>query len=496
MFELLGLDPGQPAPRLGEWLRRCVHPEDRDRVGALLADWSRAGQGPLEVEYRCIRPSDGSLRWLVTRGAVAIDGETGERRVEGVLMDITEHQEALLRLREAAERVAATSAAVGLGVWEIPGPGQPGRWDANMFRLRGVESGPREVSTEEIASFLHPEDREAVIAEQTRWLGSGLPWRKEIRIVRPDGSERWLASWSSPVLDAQGNEQRRIGLNWDVTEVRQAEQALRERERAVAESRAKSRLMSRVSHVLRTPLNAVLGFTQLLRDGAADADPTRRALWLAHIDDAGRHLLELIDDVLDLSRADAGQLRLSLQPVVLEDAVRGALPMLATLAEERSVTLVAPETVAGVVTADPVRLRQILLNLLSNAVKYNRPGGRVWIETAPRQDGVVLSVCDSGHGIDPARRRDLFEPFNRLGAEASNIEGTGIGLAIVKALAEAMQGRVSVHSAPGSGTRFEVELPRSDAPAAADPAAAPSGPTSPPDWEGAAGRVLYIEDDL
>ncbi|MBP6776951.1 MAG: PAS domain-containing protein [Piscinibacter sp.] len=497
MFDLLGLAADQPALRLGEWLRRCVHPDDRQRAGARLVPWSRDGVGSIEVEFRCLRADGASERWLVARGAVEVDAATGARRVEGVLMDITEHKQALLRLREAAERVELASAAVGLGVWEIPGPGQPGRWDANMFRLRGVQSEPREVSTDEIASFLDPQDRDAVMAEQSAWLGSGLPWRRELRIRRPDGKIRWLASWSSPILDADGREQRRIGLNWDITEVREAEEVMRERERAVAESRAKSRLMSRVSHELRTPLNAVLGFTQLLREGAAADDAERRARWLEHIDGAGRHLLELIDDVLDLSRADAGELRMNLQPVALQAAVRAALPMLAAAARERDVALADPDLLPGVVSADPVRLRQVLLNLLSNAIKYNRPGGRVWVQSERVQGGVRLSVCDSGRGIAEERLHDVFEPFNRLGAEASSIEGTGIGLAIVKALVEAMHGSVAVRSRPGEGTVFDVTLPGASdaAPSAAFVDTGPAAAPLPNQRAPGASRVLYVEDD-
>ncbi|MBK6865942.1 MAG: PAS domain-containing protein [Ideonella sp.] len=501
MFELFGLDPAQPPLTIGQCLERCVHLDDRDRIAARMVPWLRDGAGALEVEFRCLHGTDGSLRWLVVRGAVAHDPTPGARRVEGVLIDITEHKQALLRLREAAERVELASTAVGLGVWEIPAPGRPARWDTNMFRLRGVASGAREVSSEEVAAFLDPADRVAVMDEQRQWLGSGLPWRKEIRIVRPDGKVRWLASWSSPILDAEGREQRRIGLNWDITEVRQAELALRERERAVAESRAKSRLLSRVSHELRTPLNAVLGFTQLLRDGSSDADPARRAAWLEHIDSAGRHLLELIDDVLDLSRADAGELRLQLQPVLLVDAVRSTLPMLAAAAEERAVALVVPPELPGRVLADPVRLRQVLLNLLSNAIKYNRPGGSVWVESHCLQGRVEFRVRDDGPGIAPARLGSVFEPFNRLGAEGSAVEGTGIGLAIVKAIVEAMQGRVAVRSEPGSGTVFEVELPEAaaqspaTAPRADGGAAAVADAGAPQPSGLGLPRLLYVEDD-
>jgi CheY-like chemotaxis protein len=183
--------------------------------------------------------------------------------------------------------------------------------------------------------------------------------------------------------------------------------------------------------------------------------------------------------------------------VVLHEAVRAALPMVAAGAQERGVALVEPDALPGVVSADPVLLRQILLNLLSNAIKYNRPHGRVWVESACVDGGVRLLVCDSGHGIAPERLHDVFEPFNRLGAEASSIEGTGIGLAIVKALVEAMHGSVVVRSRLGEGTVFEVTLPQASGVATTVPHADAPLPPATARRAGVAGafRILYVEDD-
>jgi PAS domain S-box-containing protein len=494
IFELFGLDPAQGPLRLGEWLRRCAHPDDRARVAEQSARWLVEGSGPIEIEFRAVHP-DGRVRWLVTRGRISQSSPDVPRRAEGVTIDITEQQETLQRLRDSVERIELTAAAVGLGSWDYDVATQAVVWDEGMFRLRGVRSPRRRVSREEVMSYVHPEDLPRVEDEQERRLQDGEGWRSAFRVTWPDGTVRWLASRSSTVHDASGRLVRRIGLNWDVTEVMQAEQAMREREVAVAESRAKSRFLSRISHELRTPLNAVLGFTQLLRDDRSPPDALERQRWLGHIHDAGHHLLALIDDVLDLSRAESGDLRLQLQPVSLAELVAATLPLVEREARARDVTLAVDALPADAVLADRVRLRQVLLNLLSNAIKYNRPGGRVQVSARLAQDQIGLQVADTGRGIDAASLRAAFEPFNRLGAEGLGIEGTGIGLAIAKALVDQMHGRIEAGSRLGEGSVFSFTLPRAAgmAVAAAGVSTAAPGDAAPATLRPA--RVLYIEDN-
>ena len=494
MFELFGLDPAEPEMALGRWLRRCVHPDDRDAVAAHIEQWMRDGSGPIEIEFRVLRPGDGALRWLVLRGAIDLRDE-GERRIEGVAIDITEQRETLAQLRETVERMALTATAVGLGSWVHELDHDPVHWDEGMFRLRGVRSPARVVSDEEMAGYVHPEDRGWVMADRRQRLHSSEHWRRTFRVQWPDGTVRWLASRSVPIFDAQGRPLRRLGLNWDVTESVTAEQAVRERERAVAENRAKSQLLSRVSHELRTPLNAVLGFTELLRSERAGQDPALRRRWLDHVDVAGHHLLALIDDVLDLSRLDAGQMRISPQAVALAPLVRSTLPLVEQQAAAQGVAVAAEDALDGTVQADPVRLRQVLLNLLSNAIKYNHSGGRVQVSTRPDGDGWRLLVVDTGRGIDAESLRLLFEPFQRLDADASGIRGSGIGLAVSRALVQQMGGRIEVDSTPGQGSVFSVLLPGSAAAAAAAAGDDPAPPLLAAAAVPRSARVLYIEDN-
>ena len=531
MYTLFGLDPQAGPLTLDGWIARCVHPDDRVRVRETVLGWWWTGrsvaQVPIEVDFRIQRPCDGVVRWLVVRGALAHGGEGGPgRRAEGVAIDITEQQQVLRQLRQTVERMKLTTAALGLGTWEADPGYQQIHWDAQMFRLRGVESAARVVSRDEIAACLHADERSAVTAAQAGRQLDGEPWHTEFRVRRPDGQERWITSHSVPLLDEQGTEDRRIGVNWDSTEAHMAAEALRQRERAQAESQAKSAAMSRISHELRTPLNAMLGFAQLLRmrQGEGEGDRGQRARWLAHIDEAGHHLLALIDDVLDLSTAQAGELRMTQQAVVLAPFVERTLPLLAAEALALHIDLQCGP-VSGTARADPVRLRQVLINLVSNAIKYNRPGGQVRLTAAPDGAAVVIRVVDTGLGIAPDRLQQAFEPFNRLGAEASGIQGSGIGLAIVKVLVEQMGGSVQARSQPGQGSEFLVRLPLADgsdggpttdpttdpttgtttehvAEPAATPAATASvrSPAATPGWPGwpgpsAPSRLLYIEDN-
>ena len=327
-----------------------------------------------------------------------------------------------------------------------------------MFHLRGLAVTERPPNREERLAMVHPADLAIVLDSLAGTPDAHQPAAYEFRVRLPDGSYRWLASRSAAVLDDAGRPARRVGVNWDVTESKNAEMARQQAALAEREIQAKSQFLSRMSHELRTPLNAVLGFTQLLQIEArrsADADQLAK---LGHIRAAGDHLLSLINDVLDLSGLEAGEIRLSLQPVDLGELVRQSVPLVESLAAQHGVA-VEIGIAEGVASADPTRLRQVLINLLSNAIKYNRRGGQVVVETHSAGSEATLTVRDTGRGLSAEQIGSLFEPFNRFGVESEGIEGTGIGLTIVKALVDGMGGRIEVASEPGRVPSFVVTLP-------------------------------------
>jgi len=253
----------------------------------------------------------------------------------------------------------------------------------------------------------------------------------------------------------------------DVTEQRRAsEETRRALAEAEAASRAKTQFLSSMSHELRTPLNAILGYSQLLlMDDDEPLDAERREQ-IMQIELSGRQLLSLIGDLLDLPKIESGVLVMDIEAIDIGEVVRQAIETTAPMARDRKVTLAGPaiDATAPMVEADRNRLLQVLLNLLSNAIKYNRDGGSVSVACATTAEGLVrLSVSDTGKGIAREHFENLFRPFDRLGAEASGIEGTGIGLSIARRLIELMGGEIGVESEVGRGSTFWLELPHADA---------------------------------
>ena len=272
-------------------------------------------------------------------------------------------------------------------------------------------------------------------------------------------------------------------------------EAIRSRDEAERANTAKSEFLSRMSHELRTPLNAILGFAQLLEMDELTADQKEN---VHHIVRGGNHLLDLINEVLDISRVETGRLSVSIEPVAMGPLIEETVALVQPLAagEGIAVSATVPAALEGAhVMADRQRLKQILLNLLGNGIKYNHAGGSVELRLVGRGQRLHVEIRDTGPGLDVEQLAHLFTPFERLGAETSEVEGTGLGLALSKGLAEAMRAEISVSSRVGSGTTFRVDLER-----APDPNAAPAGLQAEEVaamTEGAqTSTVLYIEDNV
>lgn len=266
-------------------------------------------------------------------------------------------------------------------------------------------------------------------------------------------------SRSNSTLTTEVNEREKIQKSLYQSNIT-AEKTKQEAQRA---NRAKSEFLSRMSHELRTPLNAILGFSQLL-EREPDLAPQHRSD-IKNIYDSGQHLLELINEVLDLSHIDSGRLSISLETIVLTELLHECCSIVSSLADDMQITIHTDFqfTCDTKVIADHIRLRQVVLNLLSNAIKYNHKGGDIWLNGESLGETVHIEIRDNGYGIPESKQSQLFQPFNRLGAEHSEIEGTGIGLVITRRLVELMDGRIGFSSEENQGTTFWVKLNKDNA---------------------------------
>jgi PAS domain S-box-containing protein len=310
---------------------------------------------------------------------------------------------------------------------------------------------------------------------------------REVMALRADGKR--LPVEATVSRSGQGDTLLLTAVLRDVSALREAEAARRAAREEQAANQARSAFLARMTHELRTPLNAVLGFAQLL-DADPSGLPASARSHIRHIRSAGAHLLVLIDDLLDLARIEAGQLRIRRQPVALAPLMRAVAAELEPLAERLRVQVRLGRVPPAAVDADPTRLRQILYNLLSNAIKYNRAEGTTDVEVLLQHTEVEVCIRDSGQGLTAEQVAHLFEPFNRLGADEAGIPGTGLGLAVTQQLVQLMGGRLAIDSAPGRGTRICFTLP---AATAGHPAPPPTAPAAPPDDVG--GHVLCVEDN-
>lgn len=465
-LQALGYPEGAVEHTQAAW-DALIHPDDLDANEAAYQRHVRGETEVYEHTYR-VRDVHGRWRWKTERGRI-VERDTQGRplRMVGIETDITGRREAEAAAEAARARLEQIAGHVPGVLYEFE-VGTDGRarfryMSERSGELMGVPAAVATAAGADALSSVHRDDLPAVraaIAESARTME---PWRQEFRLRRPDGQVRWVAGSSTP-RRADGGRVIWYGYLQDVTEAHELAEARRSAEVAAAASRAKSEFLSRMSHELRTPLNAVLGFTQLMEADPEDPPSDGQRRRLQHIRQAGDHLLQMIGELLDLTRIESGTLAVALADVPLREVAAEALALVETSAAQAQVQLQLQVSGEPVARADRQRLRQVLVNLLSNAIKYNRVGGRVDLVVGPgARSEVRLEVRDDGQGIAEPDLPRLFEPFHRGRQSQGSVEGTGIGLSLSRSLVLAMSGRIEAHSRAGAGSTFIVTLPAAGA---------------------------------
>lgn len=488
--ELLGVQP--------PWLP-WVHADD---LPAVQARWRLVGSGSAgDIEYRIVR-SDGQVRWLRERTALLRDHAGLPLAVAGMTEDVTDKRLEAERHREQAMRLEsllhwASDAIISVDLSQR----------VCLFNRKACEvfrTSAEDALGQPLDHFIPPAQQLAHRLHVDTFMRTGSSGR---RMGRMNGLAGMRSSGEVFPIEAaisrsgSGEAMLLTVVLRDVSAARQAEAARQALLRAEGASRAKSEFVARMSHEMRTPLNAVLGFSQLMQSDEHEPLAPVQQRRVERIRAAGWHLLQLIADVMDLASVESGSVRVEATRVALFDTLDEAIAICETQARSRGITLHVHDRQGPrlFVQGDPIRLRQVLINVLSNAVKYNRDGGAVDIHARHADGRITLEVQDSGIGMTPEQLVHLYEPFNRLGRERGEVEGSGIGLVLTRQLIERMNGLLHIASEPGRGTRVSITLVAAPRDALATAAATPAPPAGPLPGAGNAdlppALVLYIEDN-
>jgi PAS domain S-box-containing protein len=467
------------AEAVGQPVQMLIPPEREAEEMRVLSSLAQGQQVP---PFRTVHVAKDGRRIEISAQVSPLRDAVG--RIIGSVKsarDLTHQRqiEAALRQSEARLRFALESAAIG--DWEMELESGRIHRSRRYDQCFGLPEPGGAWDRDRMLAAVHIDDRatvEAGLNALRDTAGAPLPWHAEFRVVWPDGSLHWLRLDARVTLDDVGAP-RLVGIAADVTAMRTAEQARQQSTWLAAEnrrvqegSRLKSLFLANMSHELRTPLNAIIGFADLLTMSDQPLDSPRHREWLQHISGSGRQLLGMINDVLDLSKIEAGRMDFHAEPVQLPALVDEVMASVGVLARQGGLSLSSSvERGLDDLVLDPARLKQVLLNYLSNAIKFTPPGGCVALRINGEGPRLWrLEVEDNGIGIAPERVGQLFVEFQQLDdGLARRHPGTGLGLALTRRLVEAQGGRVGVYSRPGEGSRFYAVLPRQAGPAEGEP---------------------------
>lgn len=490
---MLGYDDGEDISTLDDWMKD-IHSDDRDKVKEAARTHLSGASEQYEIVHRMYHKNK-SIRWFLARG-VAIKNNNGVvTRMIGTETDITERRLAEDKLRKLSR--AVEQSPVTVMITDVQGKIEyvnPKFTQVSGYAISEVIGKSPSI----LKSGSHGVD---FYKDMWGTILKGEEWRGEFHNRRKDGQLYWELATISPLRNRDGKTTHFIAIKEDITERKKAEAELRKaKEDAEAANRAKSDFLSHMSHELRTPMTAILGFAQLLESFGEESFSERQNDCVKEILHAGYHLMELINEVLDLSSIESGKLSLSIEMVGIKPIIKDCISLILPLADQHNVTIkeISHGCSNNYVCADKTRLKQILLNLLSNAVKYNREGGEVIIKCRKQGEKFVrISVTDTGEGFPKEEYMELFEPFKRLVSDRKkSIEGTGIGLSISKNLIQLMGGNLGVESSPGEGSTFWIDIVMDKSREPFETGEEPNIPKVQEREELKKYTLLYVEDNI
>ena len=521
IYQIFGFAPKQFEPTYDRIIT-SIHPDDRNELQQLI-EKAIENNIPFDNTHRIVRP-DGSERIINERARVHRDEKGIPIRLVGTVHDVTEQKKAEAELRryqgqletlveqrtkklkneinerkQAEERLKKLSFAIEESPVSVVMTNAAGKIEyVNPKFCRVTQYTPEEVIGKNPRILKSGQQPREYYKAMWETIMAGQEWHGEFCNKKKDGTMFWELASIAPIRNEVGKITHYVAIKEDITAQKQMIRDLQKAKEVADEANeAKSLFLSSMSHELRTPLNSILGFAQLLDSDEKHPLTGAHKQSLHRILKSGEHLLHLINEILDLARIEGGSLEMSMEAVGISETLADMVSLIEQLANRQQVkVMVKPADSQLYVQADDTRLKQVLMNLLSNGIKYNRPGGEVEISCHKYDESFLrLTVADNGPGIPADKIGALFEPFNRLGAESSSIEGTGIGLTITKRIVELMKGRIEVETELGKGCTFHVDLPLATKPAelATEPTESAVGLQKKPTGHY---TLLYVEDNI
>jgi PAS domain S-box-containing protein len=460
--ELIGLPPTVNSQTVGEFADQFVLPDDLALFRSAFDRLSDRGIGAYAIDYRIRRP-DGSIVFVHEIGECVFDGAGRPISASGTAQDITGYKRMEESLRANESRLKEAQKIAELGSWEMDLRTGALQMSDECCEILGHDPAQRPPDLQQYLGYVHPEDRPRIRQLAAAEALGNIEPETYVRLQMKDGRIKHVVERKRMVFGADGKPAKVIGTTQDITERKLLEEALiRSKIEAETANQAKSDFLAHMTHELRTPLNAVIGFSDLILRGDAGPLTDKQTAYQRDIAGAGRHLLDTINDVLDLSKIHAGRLELQDEDVNLEQLIGLCITFVEPKAREKNL-VVSADIQAGLpwVRGDALALKKIIINLLSNSVKFTPQGGSIAVKAAlATSEGLCVSVSDTGIGMKPEAIPLVLQPFRQADNTYSRrYSGTGLGLSLAKSLTELHGGRLEISSEPGLGTTVSIHLP-------------------------------------